>query len=221
MALIPIEERVEPTGPVFDVPGYGGNARPLAYPVNEIAEEIQEAAAEAGFTEPNLFKIFSGYRSDARQQAIFDRKIASLQAKHPNMSFSEIQRLARKTVAKPGRSSHRTGFAFDIYLGHKPGFSIANASRENTAYIENTPAYAFMRDIAPEYGLTQLPNEPWHWERDSNCRDSFLQSKQIAGEDGETRAASTGTKVGIALLGVSFLGVVSLGAWTLYKKHKS
>lgn len=225
MALIPVEERVEPTSPVFDVPGYGGRTRPMAYPVNEIVEEIQAAADEAGFSsDPNLFKLFSGYRSDASQQRLFERKVASLQTKYPEMSLSEIHRLARKTVAKPGSSSHRTGYAFDIYLGHKPGYSISNADPANTAYIETTPAYQFMRDIAPQYGLTQLHNEPWHWECDRGCRDSFLNRNQItSGHNGETMVASlsTGKKVGIALLGVSCLSVIGFGAWTLLKNRRS
>lgn len=224
MALIPVSERVEPTGPVFDVPGYGGRPRPMAYPVNEIVEEIQAAAHEAGFSsDPNLFTLFSGYRSDASQQRIFDRKVASLQAAHPDKSLSEIHRLARKTVAKPGSSSHRTGYAFDIYLGHKPGFSISNANRENTAFIESTPAYAFMREIAPEYGLSQLPNEPWHWECDYDCRENFLNRNRFSeGEIGATMvASSTGKKIGIALIGMSCVSALAFGAWVIHKKRST
>jgi hypothetical protein len=179
MALIPIEERVEPTEPVMPVPGYGGLDRELAYPVNLIVEEIQEAASAEGFQDPNLFKIFSGYRSDERQLALYNKRVNQLLERNPGMELAEAQKLARKTVAPPGNSSHRTGYAFDIYLGHHPSYSIDSSQSENVAHIESTPAYDYMTRIAKTYGLTQLPNEPWHWECDSNCRENYLENSQV------------------------------------------
>jgi hypothetical protein len=222
MALIPIEERVEPPADeVYNVSAYGGATRPLAYPVNAIVEEIRSAAEAEGFTDPNLFRIFSGYRSDASQTQLYENKVARLLAENPGMSDSEARRLARKTVAPPGRSSHRTGYAFDIYLGHKPGHKIADASAANVAHIESTPAYAFMRHIAPMYGLTQLPNEPWHWECDRNCRDMYIQRELHTGGLAGTRtSAATGQRVGRALLALSVLSASAWGAWWLISKSR-
>ena len=222
MALIPINERVETTGPLFEVAGYGGHSRKVAYPVNEIIQEIQDAAQDAGLSsDRNLFKIFSGYRSDARQQGIFDKKVATLQDQHPEMSLAQIHKLARKTVAKPGSSSHRTGYAFDIYLGHKTGLNIANTSRQNTAYIESTPAYAFLREIAPKYGISQLGSEPWHWECDRACREAFInRDTHLNNDNGETPVASTKRKVAVALIGVSCVTALVLGGWILFTKQK-
>ena len=218
MALIPIEERVEPSSEIFDVPGYGGQSRPLAYPVNEIVREIQNSARSEGFSNPNDFTIFSGYRSDASQTRLFNQRIDQLMQRDPNISRSEAERLARKTVAPPGRSSHRTGYAFDIYLGHKPGYSISSSDSANVNHILNTDAYRYMASIAPEYGLTQLPNEPWHWECDSTCRESYI-NRPTSTPMAASKPQSTGPYK--AIVAVIIVGAASVGAWHIIKSARS
>lgn len=207
MALIPIEERVEPTTHVSDVPGYNGAPRQLAYPVDCIVKDIQKAARDAGFTDPNLFTIFSGYRSDASQERLFIKRVNQILARDPSLSTQEAQRLARKTVAPPGRSSHRTGYAFDMYFGHKSGYSVSSSDPENVTHIESTPAYAFMQNLAPKYRLTQLPNEPWHWECDSECRSAYTATPA------QKQAAKW-------IAGITILGCVTIGAWLLHKSNR-
>lgn len=217
MALIPLEERIEPSSQISNVPGYGGRDRPLAFPVDEIVLDIQSAARDAGFNDPNLFTIFSGYRSDASQESLYQTKVNQILAKNPEMSINEARRLARKTVAPPGNSSHRTGYAFDIYLGHRPGFAIANADPQNTTYIETLPAYGFMQEIASDFGLTQLPNEPWHWECDSECRNRYILRKYNAGLGGGLAvSASMKNSIGRVLLASTILGGAAFAAWWAY-----
>jgi len=224
MALIPVEERVEPPqDEVYSVEAFGGARRDLAYPVNSIVEEIRSIAEKEGFTDPNLFRIFSGYRSDASQQRLYDNKVARLMQDDPNLTLAEAQRLARKTVAPPGRSSHRSGYAFDMYFGHKHGHKIDDASLPNTKHIEGTEAYAFMRELAPLYGLTQLPNEPWHWECDKDCRDAYMRRELHTGGVGvnANAASSVSNTIGRVLIATSIVGASAFIAWRLTRKSKN
>ena len=223
MALIPIEERVEPSTEVRDVPGYGGRYRQLAYPVNEIVLEIQDSARSAGFSNPNEFTIFSGYRSDASQTQLFEQRVNQLMQRNPSLGRSEAERLARKTVAPPGRSSHRTGYAFDIYLGHKPGYSISSSDSANVNHIFSTDAYRFMSDIAHRYGITQLPNEPWHWECDSVCREAYMnRSTSTPTEPTSTVVAKTqSTERYKAIAAALIVGAASVGTWHIIKRARS
>ncbi len=68
------------------------------------------------------------------------------------------------TLAKAHCSAHRTGLAFDLYLGAAPGreaFSTADADR---LYQSKTLAYRWLAQNAGRFGFTPYPFEPWHWE---------------------------------------------------------
>ena len=57
----------------------------------------------------------------------------------------------RPPTARPGRSQHERGLAIDFtYNG-----SIIRS--------RNTDVFRVMSEVAPQYGLINLPSEPWHW----------------------------------------------------------
>jgi predicted nucleic acid-binding Zn-ribbon protein len=57
----------------------------------------------------------------------------------------------RPPTARPGRSAHERGLAIDFtYQG-----SIIRS--------RNTSVFQVMFEVAPAYGLINLPSEPWHW----------------------------------------------------------
>lgn len=56
----------------------------------------------------------------------------------------------RVPTAIPGRSLHEIGMAVDITSGGK-------------ALTSKSPAFKWLQIHADEYGLANLPSEPWHW----------------------------------------------------------
>lgn len=164
MSQIPLDERkIIPTN-ITDVPNYygaSGSTRRLAWPTSEIYQDILADARSAGIPHP-WFLLFSGYRSIAEQQRLWDA--------HPTKD--------RNVIAFPGNSSHHTGHTMDLYVGNKTGYSIDSSKSENTSHQRSLAEFRYLRDvIAPKYGLWNLPKEPWHWECDRVCRENFLVRK--------------------------------------------
>jgi hypothetical protein len=96
--------------------------------------------------DPDLLKIFSGYRSPTYDAA---RCLAQ-----NNCNGRE-----RATC-----SPHRTGLAMDLYLGHAPGFTADSSADDNRLYLTEGPAYRWLLANAPRFGFVNYPFEPWHWE---------------------------------------------------------
>lgn len=96
--------------------------------------------------------VTSGYRTQARQKAIYD-----------DMLKSRGQTYADSYAARPGASEHETGLALDVFT---PGAT--------TDSFANTEAYAWLSNHAIEYGfilrypdekqyLTGYSPESWHY----------------------------------------------------------
>jgi len=103
--------------------------------------ETPELAAD-----PDLLKIFSGYRSPA-----YD---AARCATQNNCNGRE----------RANCSPHRTGLAMDLYLGHAPGFLADSSADANRLYMTQAPAYRWLLANADRFGFVNYPFEPWHWE---------------------------------------------------------
>jgi hypothetical protein len=104
------------------------------------------AAAMAELAEPDALKIFSGYRSPARDD----------------------ERCAREQncqgVVRAQCSAHRTGTALDLMVGYAPGFMVDSSAAENRRFQTGTPAYRWLVVHARRYGFANYVFEPWHWE---------------------------------------------------------
>jgi hypothetical protein len=96
--------------------------------------------------DPELLKIFSGYRSPT-----YD---AARCAAQNNCNGRE----------RASCSPHRTGLAMDLYLGHAPGFSADSSADANRLFMTEGPAYRWLLANAGRYGFVNYPFEPWHWE---------------------------------------------------------
>lgn len=169
MARIPLDQRtLSPEDTLQQVTNiYDSPTRKLAWPTSELYEEMLEEARLFGIPEP-YFELFSGFRSDESQAALFDNHATQDSA----------------VIAQPGRSAHRTGHAMDLFMGNAPGFRIDSSDSKNVSFIRSQPEYRFFAStLAPRYGLWELPSEPWHWECDKDCRALFLMNKY--GIDGE------------------------------------
>jgi hypothetical protein len=61
-------------------------------------------------------------------------------------------------------SAHRTGLAFDVYLGAAPGRDPFSTEDDNRLFQTRTPAYHWLVANADRFGFVPYPFEPWHWE---------------------------------------------------------
>jgi LAS superfamily LD-carboxypeptidase LdcB len=61
-------------------------------------------------------------------------------------------------------SVHRTGRAFDLYLGAAPGRDPTSTADDNRLYQARTPAYRWLVRHAAQFGFLPYAYEPWHWE---------------------------------------------------------
>ena len=108
---------------------------------------------DAAMLDGIVLDAISGYRSHDYQLGIFERKFAR------GLSLDEILAVN----AAPGFSEHHSGLALDIGA---PDEAPAEES------FEATPAFAWLREHAGEYGFTMsyprdnphgIVYEPWHW----------------------------------------------------------
>jgi hypothetical protein len=116
----------------------------LAYRRMIAAARAEEPAIWA--ESPDMMKIFSGYRSPA-----YD---AARCAAQNNCNGRERAKC----------SAHRTGLAFDLYLGHAAGFTADSSADVNRLLMTEGPAYRWMVLNAERFGFVNYPFEPWHWE---------------------------------------------------------
>lgn len=65
--------------------------------------------------------------------------------------FEKSPSLCSPPTAKPGRSLHELGLALDLQNG------------PNSIVSRRDPAFRWLQQHAPSYGLYNLPAEPWHW----------------------------------------------------------
>lgn len=125
--------------------------------------------AEAARAEGIVLQADSAYRSAVYQEAIYRRNLQK------GLSFQSI---ARHT-APPGYSRHALGLAVDLH--------------PSSAAFGRTPAYAWLRRHAREYGFVETYGkansfgivwEPWHWEYQMP-----EEGRATAGEQGRGRRA--------------------------------
>lgn len=107
--------------------------------------------------------ICSPYRSDERQEILFERKKKSYMRK--GYSEKEAYNLASQTIAIPGTSEHQVGLAFDF---------ISNEYKYLDAGFADTRAGRWLKEHSAEYGfilrypsgkenITGIEFEPWHY----------------------------------------------------------
>ena len=107
--------------------------------------------------------ICSSYRSQERQQELYDNKVQRVMAEGASREAAQAE--AARWVALPGTSEHQTGLAVDIV-------SLSNQMLDETQ--ESTPEFQWLAENAWKYGfILRYPNdksektgiayEPWHF----------------------------------------------------------
>lgn len=67
-------------------------------------------------------------------------------------------------IVRAACSAHRTGLAFDVFVGAAPGYSPDSSADPNRFYMSQTATYAWLTTNAGRFGFVNYPFEPWHWE---------------------------------------------------------
>ena len=113
--------------------------------------EMLEAAKEGNWDQ--LPMVVSGYRTQAKQQKLFQDKVAKYQSE--GHSKSEAEELAKQWVAVPGYSEHQVGLAVDIN----------GATYDLYFWLqENSYKYGFIfRYPGSKTEITGVAEEVWHY----------------------------------------------------------
>lgn len=120
---------------------------------------MMQAAKEAGF---NLV-IKSPYRSDARQEMLFDRKIRKYMGR--GMSYMDAFKLASQIVMVPDSSEHQIGLSLDIVSDYYDSLNQGFGDTEAGIWMaEHCAEYGFIVRYpkGKEY-ITSVEYEPWHF----------------------------------------------------------
>jgi len=128
---------------------YGGKVillRPSVLSAYRRMVDAARAELPAVRADGRLLTIFSGYRSPAYDDARCHREL-------------NCQGVVRATC-----SAHRTGLAFDLFLGAAPGFPPDSSADANRLFIARGPAYRWLVRKAARFGFVNYVFEPWHWE---------------------------------------------------------
>ena len=133
-----------------DVPGQVRRLRPAA--AEALREMFQACREETG---AQLLSI-SGYRSYAKQDGIYQRKLRSVK--------KDVAK-AQEYVAPPGASEHQLGVAMDIGQKHKIHLEVSFGDTEGGIWCrENCWRFGFiLRYDEPWEEITGYKYEPWHF----------------------------------------------------------
>lgn len=118
-----------------------------------------QAAKEDGIT----LQIRSPYRTDDRQEYLFDKKIKMYMGQ--GYSYMEAYKTASQVVTVPGASEHQIGLALDItsdtYIQLEKGFGDTEAGKW---LAEHSCEYGFIiRYPEDKEYITGIEYEPWHF----------------------------------------------------------
>ncbi|HEX6419412.1 MAG TPA: M15 family metallopeptidase [Acidimicrobiales bacterium] len=133
-------------GGVTNVACPGGGTVQVA---GDIAGQVERLLADA--SEAGISMCGHGYRDPAEQIAVRRANCGS-----SNYAIYQApSSYCSPPTARPGTSLHEQGLAIDFTVG---GGTIGYGSS----------AYDWLRAHAADYGLYNLPGEPWHWSVDGN-----------------------------------------------------
>ncbi len=107
--------------------------------------------------------ICSPYRSEEKQQKLFEKKVAQYERK--GYDHDEAYDLASETVAIPGTSEHQVGIAFDFGVPENQMLDESFADTDGGKWLEkNAERFGFiLRYPKGKEDITDIIFEPWHY----------------------------------------------------------
>ncbi len=157
LILINKEHRI-PKDYEFELATIKGEIKSDVRVVEHVLEMIKDAQEDG----VDIF-ICSPYRSEEKQEKLFDRKVA--QYTRQGYDYDKAYDMASETVAIPGTSEHQVGLAFDFVT---PGYQRLDAGFADTEagqwLAKNAPDYGFiLRYPEDKVAITDIEFEPWHY----------------------------------------------------------
>ena len=146
-----VSEAYEPDDlQMSDVPGQVRRMR------KDAAEALREMFAACKEETGIQLLSISGYRSYAKQDSIYRRKLRSVKK---NVAK------AQEYVAPPGASEHQLGVAMDIGQKHKVNLEVSFAKTQGAKWCrKNCWRFGFILRYAEEWEkITGYKYEPWHF----------------------------------------------------------
>lgn len=127
--------------------------------------------------------ICSSYRTQQKQQSLFDNQVNRL--KNKGMSDEQARAQAGTVVAIPGTSEHQTGLAVDIVA---LSYQILDEKQEETAeqqwLMEHCHEYGFiLRYPSNKSEVTGIIYEPWHYRYVGKEVAQDMKNKDICFEE--------------------------------------
>lgn len=110
------------------------------------------------------FVVCSAYRSNEKQQQLYDDKVARVE-RELGMDHDKACEEAKRTVALPGASEHNLGLAADIVAYAYQQLDDAQLDTPECKWLmENAWKYGFvMRYPESKKDITHIIFEPWHY----------------------------------------------------------
>jgi len=107
--------------------------------------------------------ICSPYRSEEKQQKLFEKKVAQYERK--GYDHDKAYDLASETVAIPGTSEHQVGLAFDFGVPENQMLNESFAETDGGKWLkENAERFGFiLRYPRGKEDITDIIFEPWHY----------------------------------------------------------
>ena len=120
--------------------------------------------------------LVEGYRSPARQKALWDQQLSAVRGAYPNISVEEVERLTRLRIAQPSPigGGHQTGGAVDVTLTDTEGMELDMGTCVQE-FTKLTPMYSkplptdvrkrrhILCRAMERAGFANYPGEWWHF----------------------------------------------------------
>lgn len=140
---------------------------------------MMQAAREEGFT----LLIKSPYRSDARQEWLFEKKINLYMGR--GLSYMDAYKLSSQIVMVPDSSEHQIGLALDI---------VCDTYESLTEGFGETEAGIWLEEHCAEFGfivrypkgkeyITSVEYEPWHFRYVGVEAATIIMDREITLEE--------------------------------------
>ena len=142
---------------------------------SRIAEQTKQFLAAARAIAPEE-SLISGYRSVEEQTAIYNERVAQIEA--TGLPHEEAERQAQAQVQVPGASEHQTGLAIDM--------SAPNGQSEEVAQqiIALAPQYGFvLRYPEGKNAITGVDYENWHFRYVGVENAQYMAKHQLVLEE--------------------------------------
>jgi D-alanyl-D-alanine carboxypeptidase len=127
--------------------------------------------------------VCSAYRSEERQEELFDNKVEQYIAE--GKTQDEAEELAKTWVNEPGTSEHAMGYAADIV---SYSYQLLEENQEDTAtqqwLMENCYKYGFiLRYPKDKVDITGVNYEPWHYRYVGKANAKKIQKSGLCLEE--------------------------------------